>query len=190
MPVGRECRRFYLYALQLSEYSVPTALFSLSIYICANADDPAVLIFPPFSCLKKTVAPFAVKIIIFEFTNVFSLSFLSRVVSNYLLLLYLNIYAMKWHCVNVQFNLKSLNLKLSRMQPLLLRIRSIDLPFTFNMFLVNLYTFRFSGKHYPCIMRVAYIVGKCCHIACRLPWVAELEVLKINGIYRTSHSVT
>jgi hypothetical protein len=99
-------------------------------------------------------------------------------------------YAMKCHCVHVQFNLKYLNLKLSRMQPLLIHIRSIDLPFRFCMFLVNLYTLRFSGKHYPCIMRVAYTVGKCCHIACRLPWVAVFEVLKINCIYHTSHSVT
>lgn len=174
--MGRECRRFALYALQLSEYSTPTALFSLPIYICANTDDPAVPVFPPLSCLNKTVVPFAVKITIFEFTNVFILSFLSCVVRNYLLLLCLNIYAMKFHCVNVQFNLKSPNLKLSRMYPLLSHIRSLDLPFTFYMFLVNLYTLRFSEKHYPCIMRVAYMVGKCCHIACRLPWVAVLEV--------------
>jgi hypothetical protein len=111
-------------------------------------------------------------------------------VRDYLLLLYLNICAMKCHCVSVQFNLKSLNLKLSRMQTLLLRIRPIDLTFTFYMFSVNLYIFRFSGKYYPCIMRVGYIVGKCCHIACRLPWVEVLEMLKINDIYRTSHSVT
>jgi len=103
------------------------ALFSLPIYICANTDDPAVAIFPPYSCLKKTVAPFTLKIIIFEFTNVFSLSFWSCVVRNYLLFLYLNIYAMKCHCIKVQFNLKSLNLELSRMQPLLLRMRSIDI---------------------------------------------------------------